>query len=74
MRTQCRRADDVVTLMSKHFASLFSLLYPGRVSPAAFDKICDLSYLEPDMIHGMAYLEAVKAVFGPNKKTDNGQL
>ncbi len=25
------------------------------------------SYLEPDMIHGMAYLEAVKAVFGPSQ-------
>jgi len=25
------------------------------------------SYLEPDQVHGLAYLNAVKAVFGPSK-------
>jgi hypothetical protein len=27
------------------------------------------AYLEPDTEHGMAYLEAIKAVFPPRKRT-----
>lgn len=41
---------------------------PNLMSINAWNEWTEGSYIEPDMVHGMGYLEAVSRVFGPAKK------